>query len=755
MPQRVADLDGDAWRLGQAPPDANPAHAVWGEIERAAEWLPAVVPGNVRADLVRAGHLPDVAYGRQAEASSWVDERNWWFIRDFFLPRGTGERIHLVFRGVDYLCDTFLNGQHLGRHEGMFSPQIYDVTDLLHDENRLAVRIVGSKWLPRDRSSLWQRLLNRLESRATGLSPRFPDRRDVLKCQMGFGWDFAPPLPTMGIWDSVSLVVTGDAFIRHVATRPWASAQGNSLTGSMEIDARRALRARLRWTLTGATFDSEILEAEQLVDLHAGCGRHTVELEVPRPRLWWPWDQGRPDLYRLAVEVWDGDRLLDRHVQLVGLREVAFEGWTLHVNDRPVYCRGANWVPADLFPGRVRGTDYRALLGLARQANMNTLRVWGGGLREKACFYDLCDRLGILVWQEFPFACAFLASFPRTVDYLRLVEAESRAIVRDLQNHPCVALWCGGNEFSPRRNAPLVATLGGVVQEEDPGRPFLAASPSDGDRHNWQVWHHFEPPSAYRRDGAFFASEFGLQASPDVGALSRFVPPDELWPAGPSWAFHGAGIEKLRRYAQPFADGGGPSLEAFVRASQRAQSHGLQIAIEHYRRRKGQGCGGALLWQLNEPWPGISWAIIDYFRRPKPAYEVVRRVFDPLLISVEYPLQRYQPGDPFCASLWIVNDRAESLADCWLEVVLEDGGGQPVHRFHRALEVAANAVENVGEVCWLLPIGGDWRLACRLTHGEQLLAENRYELAIQDDIQPTAKQRLRSWLAQLLAHVQA
>jgi beta-mannosidase len=755
MPRRVVDLDGDGWRLGQAPFDADPDRVVWGELARVAEWLPAVVPGNVRADLGRAGRLPDVAYGRQAEAASWVDDENWWFVRDFPLPRGAAGRVHLVLRGVDYLCDTFLNGRHLGRHEGMFSPQIYDVTDLVRDGNRLAVRIVGSKWLPHDRSSLGQRFLNRVESRVTGLSPRFPDRRDLLKCQMGFGWDFAPPLRTMGIWDNVSLVLSEDAFIQHVATRQRATEGGNSLAASLEIDARRALRARLRCTLTGATFDSELLEAERLVDLPVGGGRHTVEVEVPQPRLWWPWDQGRPDLYRLVIEVWDDDRLLDTHALLVGLRQVAFEGWMLHVNGRPVYCRGANWVPADLLPGRVAEADYRALLGLARRANMNMLRVWGGGLREKACFYDLCDRLGILVWQEFPFACAFLTSYPRSARYLELVEAESRAIVRDVQNHPSVVLWCGGNEFSPRRNAPLVAMLRQVVEEEDPPRPFLPSSPSDGDQHNWHVWHHFEPPSAYRCDRASFASEFGLQASPDLDALSRFIPMEELWPAGPSWAFHGAGMEKLWRYGRPFAGGGEPSLETFVRASQQAQSQGLQIAIEHYRRRKGEGCGGALLWQLNEPWPAVSWAVVDYFRQPKPAYETVRRLFNPLLISVDYPLRRFRAGDQFCASLWIVNDWPKPLPDCCLEAVLEDGSGRPVHRFRRALDVAANAAEIVGQVCWLLPEGADWRLGCRLRQSDRLLAENRYELAIHDDIQPTPKQRLRTWLAQLVVPTQA
>jgi beta-mannosidase len=484
--------------------------------------------------------------------------------------------------------------------------------------------------------------------------------------------------------------------------------------------------------------------------LARGTNHHTLDIAVPQPRLWWPWDHGRPDLYRLTIEIRDSEQVLDSLSQTVGLRWLELDDWSLRVNGQRVYARGANWVPADILPGRIGEADYRSLLALARQANMNMLRVWGGGLREKRAFYDLCDRLGILVWQEFPFACSFLTQFPRSRDYLALVEAEARAIVRDLRGHASVILWCGGNEFSPRRNAPLVAALQRAVSAEDPTRPFLPASPAGGDSHNWRVWRNFQPAAAYREDKALFASEFGLQAPPAAAALGDFIPAEDLWPPGPSWAYHGAGLHKLRRYARPFLVEQEASLEAFVRASQLAQAHGLQVGIEHYRRQKARGCGGTLLWQFNEPWPAISWSLLDHGRQPKPAYETVGRLFNPLLVSVDYQPGPYQPGDRLEAEVWVINDRAAALAGCRVEVILRDGSGQPVERFSQTVDVTADSAEIAGRFGWTLPPGYSWRIACRLTQDGQTLTTNEYDLGIHDGIQPTLSQRLWSWLTGLV-----
>ncbi|MCL7452328.1 MAG: hypothetical protein M8467_04700 [Anaerolineae bacterium] len=772
LPRELVDLNGGEWRLGRAPDGSLPHRPAWSELSLVDQWLPAMVPGNVRADLVRAGRLPELTFGTQFKDSRWVDDHCWWFVRDWSLDLEPGQRVHLVLRGIDYISDLFVNGHPLGRHEGMFSPQVHPVTHLLQRDNVLAIRILGSSFLPNGRSSLWEKLLNRFEAHLGGLPGHFPDRRDTLKCQMSYGWDFAPPLRTMGIWDDVYAIISGGAWIRQLATRTEFGANQASLLAEIEIevDGLAAWPCQIRGILQPETFAGQTLSIEQQIQVQAGTARAVLRWEVPEPRLWWPWDQGRPDLYRLVIQLADGaGRVLDTESRLVGLRRVELDGWTLRVNDRPVYARGGNWVPAHILPGLVTQADYEALLSLAQGANMNLLRVWGGGLREKRAFYELCDRLGMLVWQEFPFACAFVTRFPRSPDYLALVERESRAIVRDLRHHACLALWCGGNEFSPDRNRPLLATLRQVLDEEDPSRPFLPASPTGGDSHYWRVWHNYQPPAAYLADDASFASEFGLQAASNVQALRRFLPEEDLWPPGPSWLAHGADLRKLRRYARPFlaretpAEGVAstfpgrtpgeadlPGLEAFVQASQRAQANGLQIAIEHYRRLKARGNGGALVWQLNEPWPAISWALVDYWRQPKPAYRAVQRAFQPLLISLAYPLRRYRAGDELPAWIWLIQDRDQAWPGCELEITLWDQEDRATQALRQEVDVPACTAQPIGQFSWILPAGEDWRLTCQLWRQAEVLSSNVYHLGVYDGLQPTLRQRLWAWMTNLV-----
>ncbi|MEJ2208780.1 MAG: glycoside hydrolase family 2 TIM barrel-domain containing protein [Anaerolineae bacterium] len=764
MAHRHLDLNGEGWRLGRAPATADAQSPSWDELQAIETWLPATVPGNVRADLARAGQLPDLHIGTRFQAARWVDEHCWWLVRDLELEVDPGERVHLVLRGVDYISDLYVNGNHLGRHEGMFSPQVHDITPLLAGRNRLAVRLLGARWLPQDRSSPGEKLLNRIEARLGGMPGEFPQRRDTLKCQMNFGWDFAPPLRPVGIWDDVYARVSGGVFIRDVIATPHPDDGPARLLIEVELDADAPREVRLECVLAPQTFEGRPTIVEQAAQVRAGPNRLHVEMEVSEPQLWWPWDHGRPDLYRLSVRILDAGRplgagyVLDSVSRPLGLRRVELEtadrAWTLRVNGRPVYARGSNWVPANILPGEVRRADYEQLLALVRRANMNLLRVWGGGLREKRAFYDLCDRQGILVWQEFPFACAFLTRFPRSPDYLALAETEARAIVRDLRRHPCLALWCGGNEFSPRRNAPLVRALRRAVDQEDPSRPFLPASPAGGDSHYWQVWHSFQPPSAYRRDRPGFASEFGMQAPPAIDSLRRFLPEDDLWPPGPSWTAHSAGLDKLWRYARPFLPAGDVDLETFVRASQQAQARGLQIAVEHYRRLKARGCGGVLVWQLNEPWPAISWALLDFFRQPKPAYETVRRAMNPVLVSLEYPLRHYRAGEDLEFDVWLINDRPEPLAGCRLEVRLWDPDGRPAEELVQAepaVDVPAGAARVVARLRWSLAWptteGDGGHLTCRLLQGDRILSANEYELGHHDDVRPTWRQRLWAWLS--------
>ncbi len=749
--RRILSLCDSEWRCAES----HQLNADVAELEHIeAQGIPASVPGEVRLDLARAGLLEgDPFYGRNSETSRWVEERDWWYWRDFELALQPGQRAWLWLRGADYITWTYLNGHLLGRHEGMFSHQVHEITHLLRRRNRLAVRFLAPARFPHHRSALWERLLNRIEDSFSALGD-YPDRRDVLKCQMSFGWDFAPALRTIGLWDEVDIVVTGRVALWDA--QAIFHRQENRLQVAFDADAAAPGAATFVLSLAGQTFECEPLVQSFDAVLPAGRSHWAFDLIVPEPRLWFPWDRlpphagDRPPLYTLTIETRQEGQAQDRITQSVGLREITLrrnpgsppdvDDWTFVINGQPLYVRGANWVPADAFPARVTENDYRALLDMARAANLNALRVWGGGLREKKAFYDLCDQMGLLVWQEFPLACAFLTRYPRSPDYLNLVEREARSIVRQLRHHPSLILWCGGNEFSPERNRPVIETMRRVVMDQDGARPFQEASPSGGESHNWRVWHEFHPPEAYQRDAAQLMSEFGLQAPPVIASLHRFIPPDELWPPGPSWIHHRAQMNKLLYYARPFqiSDLQSP-LSTFVISSQRAQARGIHIAVEHARRNK-YATSGFLVWQLNSPWPAIDWALVDYYRAPKLAYFKLAEIANPLLVSLDYALRRYLGGDTFAADVWIVNDWLREFPGCRVEITMEQqtakDEGQISNTQAFDVNVKPDSAEVIGRVEWIVP-AGDLRITCRLLQGERTLSTNSYDLSKYDGRYPS------------------
>jgi beta-mannosidase len=762
-------LHGPGWQFGCVPQksvdceDANDHNQV-------AEWLPATVPGNVRADLLALGCISDPFYGLNNEDSQWVDEWDWWYRKAFSLHLDEGERAFLVFEGIDYLSAVYLNGIERGRHEGMFSRQVYEITRHLSGqfaESVVMVRIWGSAALPRPQLTAWQKAWNWIISTLLPKFEPFPDRIGTLKCQMGFGWDFAPRLRTMGIWDDVYLVVTRTVFVRDVFVQcevqrvrdRGQEAELARVKLRLELDADREQTAKVQVTVRGKNFATDELHFDFDLALSKGRQVKEVELSIENPRLWQPWERGFPHLYEVKVDIYPADLSapsdpspLDSLVTTFGLRTIELipnddapsdaSPWTFVINDQPLFIRGANWVPVDALPGRARREDYARLLGLAKEAGINMLRVWGGGLREKRAFYDLCDELGLLVWQEFPFACVFFGHFPRYESFLSLARRECAAIVRQLRSHPSLVLWCGGNEYSPRRNQKLIESLKAVVAANDGTRPFKDVSPARGDSHNWRVWHGKCHVRHYRRDEAQFASEFGLSSVPDLASLQRFIPTEHLWPPNEFWGYHHAELEKLRRYAQPWLKGESASLVQFIEATQKAQAFGLQVAIEHFRRRKYRA-SGTLLWQFNEPWPAICWSVVDYDRRPKLAYHKLEQVYNPVLISLDYPLIEYRLGTVLRAEVWAINDLLQSFEDCRLRILLD---GQEI--FSQAIDLPPDSCRLVGLIEHPLPDRGRY-LEAKLSCQGEVISANSYDLQYHDPTEASLLDRLRSWVGEM------
>jgi len=821
--RRLVDLNGLDWQFGCVPQksvdceDAN-------DYNQVAEWLPATVPGNVRTDLLALGCISDPFYALNNEDSQWVDEWDWWYRKALSLQLDERERAFLVFEGIDYLSVVYLNGMELGRHEGMFSRQVYEITHLLSgqlSESVVTVRIWGSAALPRPQLTAWQRAWSRIIGILLPKFETFPARIGTLKCQMGFGWDFAPRLRTMGIWDDVYLVVARGVFIRDVFVQCEVQGIGDrgqeaELAGvklRLELDADREQTASAQVTVRGKNFATDELRFDFDLTLSKGPQVKELELVIENPRLWQPWERGFPHLYEVNLSLLADHSLrraqssrpaassvdcgprrakgnsssLDSLVTTFGLRTIELgvhkratsapvgfairrsdgwittpaganrsgapsdaSPWTFVINDQPLFIRGANWVPVDALPGRARREDYARLLGLAKEAGINMLRVWGGGLREKRAFYDLCDELGLLVWQEFSFACVFFGHFSRHEFFLNLARRECAAIVRQLRSHPSLVLWCGGNEYSPRRNRKLIETLRSVVAANDRTRPFKDVSPGRGDSHNWRVWHGKANLRQYRQDEALrqaqdkaqFASEFGLSSVPDLASLQKFIPSEHLWPPGEFWQYHHAELVKLRRYAKPWLKGEPASLTQFIEATQKAQAFGLQVAIEHFRRRKYQA-SGTLIWQFNEPWPAICWSVVDYDRRPKLAYHKLEQIYSPILISLDYPLIEYKPGALLRAEIWAINDLLQSFEDCRLRILLD---GDEI--FSQTIDLPPDSCRLVGLIEHPLLDGGR-HLEARLSYQGQVISANSYDLQYHDPTEAGLLDRLRSWVGEM------
>lgn len=735
------DLGGDVWQMGQAPaaPLWQGCSAGQPSAMQVEDWLPATVPGNVECDLMGAGRLADPFTGLQNEQGRWVEQHDWWYRRDVTAALATGQRAHLIMHGVDYYSAVHGGGTLLGCHEGMFASQVYEVTSLLADGGfELAVRLWGGHALPPRRLKPWQRLAEPLLRALVPGTDMFPARVQTTKCQMSFGWDFAPRLLSAGIWDDVELVTSGPVFIVDIRVDAQPAADAAQVRVRTTLDSAVEGPARLTLTAQGDNFDDAAKSFAFDLLLTSGKQVHDVTLRLDDARLWQPWDRGAPALYRLTAGIEPAGGLPAqasttfgvRSIALVGGRRAAHDGWTFVINGRREFIRGLNWTPADSLPGRLRSEHYATLLEKALAANANMLRVWGGGLREKRAFYDLCDRRGLLLWQEFPLACPNLERYPRDLRFIGLLEQEATAIVRDLRNHPSVVLWCGGNEFGPAKNKPAVAALRRITEQES-SVPFRPASPSRADRHNWQVWHHYAPLSEYARSRAAFVSEFGLQAPPSAAELRVFIPPADLWPPGRCWAYHNAELHKLQHYAHSFRAGlagRGDTLETFVQAAETAQARGVQIMVEHMRRRKGQS-SGVMVWQLGEPWPSICWSLISYSGVAKPAYHVLARSFKPLLVSAEYGARRYRAGDRVDIRLWVVNDDPSppTAGLLTLHVRLND---RDVHS--RRLTLLPDSSRTVGTVRITLP-AQPWLLRLEIRLEGIVIAENTYDLSYHDE----------------------
>jgi len=722
-----APLTLAAWRVKDFDVGAGEvAGAFEGSVD-AADWIDASAPGDIYLALHAAGRAPHPYEGMNEAACAWIPEREWWWRAAFETPDvRPGERLKLTFLGLDTLATVWLNGEVIGSSDNMFVPAVFDVTARVRTDgpNEIAVRFTPTSTLAVDPD------MPEWASMSTPMS--VTKRNLVRKAQFGWGWDWGPTLPTVGLWRAVTLEIERFATLEHVrfATVEISEARDHArVVVDLEVDAF-ADHGELAADIVLAS-PNGVVVAQTRVPISNGTA--SAEFELDNPRLWWTPDLGSPCLYDLDVTLKSGGEVVDRSAQKVGVRTIALDqspdpdepGATFFrfiLNGVSIFARGSCWIPASSFVAVVDEAHYRRLLEPAVRANMNMIRIWGGGVYEHDAFYELCDELGLLVWQDFMFACA---PYPEhNPAFVASVTEEIRYQIKRLRNHPSMACWCGNNEnqmiqdmvnYMTKSDQPLAGALyydqimPAQVELLDPTTPYWPGSPSGGPRvnsmlagdvHDWTVWHGMQPiprdtpvgrfsrdPEAiaytrYAEDMARFVSEYGIQASPVMETLKRALSPEERV-LGSEPMLHrikDRPKDKMNGMMLPVI-GLPTTLDDYVDFTQITQAEGLKFGIEHFRRRTPH-CSGSLIWQHNDCWPGVSWSLIDYYGFGKASLYYVGRAYAPVMAS-------FKPDGQGGFELWVVNDTLTPVkGEC--EVALTRFSGDVVWTATVAVDVGVS-----------------------------------------------------------------
>ncbi|MCU0484514.1 MAG: glycoside hydrolase family 2 protein [Anaerolineales bacterium] len=629
-------------------------------------WMPAQVPGGVHTDLLALDQIPDPFVADNELNVQWVAETDWEYEKRFMIDPGLmdEERIHLVCEGIDTIADIYLNEHHLGHTENMFRHWEWEVKPYLHTgENALRVVFGAPVSYIKARQAV-------LPLVGGGDIPGGPHLR---KAPCHWGWDWGPKLPPIGFWKDVTLVGWSSAKFQDVHIRQAIVGGQARVFADLDVQAWHDLELMAFMRLTSP--EGEVFVCEQTLQCTGENKCHFDELmvAVDDPQLWWPNGYGSQPLYLLEVWLQAGDTVLDTRQYQLGLRTIELrqepdewgKSFTFVVNGVPVFAKGADWIPADSFPTRLTASFLEQLIRDATLANMNMLRVWGGGYYPEDIFFDLCDRYGLLVWQDFMFACGIYPIEETFVENFRLEAIDN---IRRLRHHASLALWCGNNEMEQGWvdwgwNIPAYPLnqqlkqgydrifhhlLPDVLSIEDPDHAYWPSSASSyrifenpngqdrGDCHYWDVWHGRKPFTAYRSQYPRFMSEFGFQALPPLKTIAAFAEPADWNMTSYIMEHHqrsGSGnglmISQMTdtfRMPKDF-----PSL-AYL--SMVLQAEGIRYGVEHWRRNRNR-VSGTLIWQLNDCWPVASWSSLDYFGRWKALHYSARRFYAPVLLSVE------------------------------------------------------------------------------------------------------------------------
>lgn len=697
---------------------------------RLNNWYPATVPGVIHTDLIANKIIEDPFFRLNERSVQWVDKEDWMYETSFDLndEMFNKKNIRLHFMGLDTYVSVYLNGEKILEGDNMFREWIVPVKDKVKAKgNKLEVlfRSPIKEDIPKWDALPYHYPTGPDQSQQGGIFNKTvsPFAR---KAGYHYGWDWGPRLVTSGIWRPVYVEAWNEVKLEDVYIRPKeVNKQKASVAINVEIVSDEEVPSAqivVKDKNTGLPY------ASFTTDLKKGTNIATADFIISNPKLWWSNGLGDPHLYEFQTDILLNDKVIDSNTSKTGIRSIKVinkpdqygSTFYLELNGVPVFMKGANYIPNDNFLPRVTKEIYEKTVLDAVNANMNMLRVWGGGTYENDIFYDLCDQYGILVWQDFMFACSM---YPSEGKYLESVRHEAIDNIKRLRNHPSIALWCGNNEAYDgwfgwgrkedytKQNPEYARVmwkqytdlfhklLPDMVEQYAPGTFYWPSSPyglpgqgcddKNGDRHYWEVWHGRKPIAQYNIERSRFFSEYGFQSFPEFESVKMYAPESKDWEitsevmmehqrAG-SYANNLIEEYLLKEYRKP------KDFEAFLYMNQVLQGDAVKIAMEAHRRDMPY-CMGTLFWQHNDCWPVASWSSRDYYGRWKAQHYFAREAYKDVLIS---PIEKENR-----LSVYVVSDRlTASKGDLTLSVLRLDG--KEVNKIQKKVTIAAKTSKDV------------------------------------------------------------
>lgn len=751
----VYDLSGFLWKMESMLPGQGvkeKLHEITPDITYDAfNWTAAEVPGDVYTDLWRSGRIEDPHFGRNSVKAKWVADYEWWYLRRFSLPANMkGKKIKLVFDGVDYGCDVFLDGNLLGTHEGMFSPFSYDVTKIMNTEK-----------------------FGRQEGHVLTIRLHPAPHRYSQVAGRKFAWhgDYWANVIPMGIWKGVRIEATGNIAMNDVYVASTdVSEKSANVNVQLELNNSNtaATKINVAINLKGKNFEVAPITLNVTKTIAPGVSTVTIPVTINDPQRWWPWDMGKQNLYTADISVSEDNNVFsDRQQKTFAIRkltramnpgftkEEVEHPWTIMINDNMHFMRSGTWGgPPDIFYGRSTPEKYRELVKLAKEANLNNFRIFGWHPTEIQLFYELCDSVGITVWQDIlPIASL---SLPKEEAFKKALFTEAVASIKQLRNHPCVVLVEGGEEIlmtasDRQHNLNLMNQLGEFIKPYT-SLPYIPLSPlSDATG----IALGFKPKETVHANNLFYGEgqktmedyfngldyaavpELAVSSCPNVESIKKFIPANELWPPGPAWGHHWTDFDVFRTLNfETLGDESTGSMQAFVDATQIAQGTIFQYALEHFRRRKPRTSAISICHYITFA-PDMKWGIVDYYQAKKKSYDYVKRAYQPLLVSLKYDRRRWLPGEEFKGSIWVVNDHLEAYNNCTTSIHFFDAEHKEVKsEIYTISNIGSNSSKQFENVNFKVPgkLGDKFYVTLSLKDaaGKELSA-NEYMLLVADE----------------------